>query len=294
MSGSAANRSRRRSVRPPRMTPDEEYQLLCADIELQLRGKHVVDARVLVEFLHEAQRVPGLFESAERVADFFEDADNGNWVDGSELFRTARTDHVNRLKRVWRDFDHRRITLRQYLRSQFSAAANSNFIRFKLPEDALESPEDFVDVFQKLVIGLDRVCRIVVDEGFEIAGFKEHSNWILLQSDSEQSLEFASKILEHFFWFRSQTEDVRRLEERSDISEEYAKAAESLAAAQQRHLRVLVEETIREYFKGGVNEALQSAVNTTTTYIGTLDEGVQDGAEVASPKASSAATEQAA
>lgn len=277
----------------PRLGASEEFEILSEDVELLFRGKHVVAARALVGFARRAQHIPGLAESAERLLDYFDDTDAGNWVDGSNLFRVSRTDHGNRLKRIWRDFEHRRTTLRQYLRSEFSDQTGSDCIRIKLPQDRFETPKAFLSGFRHLVAGLDRLCRLIIDDGFAIAGFREGAGWILLRPESAEALELASKILAHFHWFREQTQDVRRLQERSSISEEYAKAAKSLASAQLRHLRVLVEDTVREHSSGYEGERFEKAVSTTTEYIGVLDTFVQDGAEVAFPKVTSSATKAA-
>ncbi len=268
----------------PRLGAAEEFDILSDGIELLFRGKHVVAARAFVRFVERAQHIPGLGDSAERIVDFFQDADAGNWVDGSSLYRIARPDHGNRLKRIWRDFEQRRATLRQYLSSEFSDQTGEECVRMKLPEARLETPKAFLSAFQHLVAGIDRVCRLIVDEGFSIAGFRERSGWILLRPESDEVLEVASKILGHFRWFREQTHDVRRLEARASISDEYAKAAKSLASAQLRHLHVLVEETVREYTNGHEGERFEKAVSTTTEYIGVLDTLVNEGAEVAFPQ----------
>lgn len=253
-------------------------------MELLFRGKHVVAARAFVRFVERAQHIPGLGDSADRVLDFFQDTDAGNWVDGSSLYRIARPDHGNRLKRIWRDFEQRRATLRQYLSSEFSDQTGEDCVRMKLPEARLETPKAFLSAFRHLVAGIDRLCRLIVDEGFSIAGFRERSGWILLRPESDEVLELASKILSHFRWFREQTRDVRRLEERASISDEYSKAAKSLASAQLRHLHVLVEETVREHTSGYEGERFEKAVSTTTEYIGLLDTLVNEGAEVSFPQ----------
>ena len=268
----------------PRFGAAEEFEILSDDVELLFRGKHVVGAKAFAEFIRRAQHIPGLGESAERILDFFDDPESGNWVDGSSLYRVARADHGNRLKRIWRDFEQRRVTLRQYLRSEFSDQTGTDCVRMKLPDGRLETPKAFLSGFRHLIAGLDRLCRLIVDEGFSIAGFRERSGWILLRPESDEVLELASKILGHFRWFREQTQDVRRLEERASISEEYSKAAKSLASAQLRHLRVLVEDTVREHTRGYEGERFEKAVATTTEYIGVLDTLVTEGAEVTFPK----------
>lgn len=278
----------------PRLSAEEELEILNQEIELQFRGKHVVAARSLVEFVSRAQHIPGLADSAERVSDFFEEAESGNWVDGSALFRVARADQSNRLKRFWRDFEHRRITLRQYLRTELSAEQGVDYIRFKLPEARFETPKAFLTAFRHLIGGIDRLSRLIIDEGFGIAGFREHSGWVLLRPESPEAFEIGRQILQHFHWFRQQTEDVRRLEERKSISDEYAKAAKSLASAQLRHLRVLVEETVRDHLRGHPGERFQKAVEMATEYIGVLDTFVREGADVAFPTESSHAGSRAA
>lgn len=267
----------------PRFGAAEEFEILSEEVELLFRGKHVVGARAFVAFIERAEHIPGLSESAERILDFFEDTDAGNWVDGSSLYRVARPDHGNRLKRIWRDFEHRRATLRQYLRGEFSDQTGADCVRMKLPEARLETPKAFLSAFRHLVAGLDRLCRLIVGHGFGIAGFRERSGWILLRPETDEVLELASEILGHFRWFREQTADVRRLEERASISEEYAKAAKSLASAQLRHLHVLVEDTIRQHTSGYEGERFAKAVSTTTEYVGILDTLVNEGAEVTCP-----------
>ena len=252
-------------------------------MELLFRGKHVVGAKPFVRFIERAQHIPGLGESAERILDFFDDPDAGNWVDGSSLYRIARPDHGNRLKRIWRDFEQRRATLRQYLRSEFADQTGTDCVRIKLPDGRLETPKAFLSAFRHLIAGLDRLCRLIIEHGFSIAGFRERSGWILLRPETDEVLELASKILGHFRWYREQTEDVRRLEARASISEEYSKAAKSLASAQLRHLRVLVEETVREHTSGYEGERFEKAVSTTTEYIAVLDTLVNEGAEVTFP-----------
>ena len=267
----------------PRLSGEEELEVLNHDIELQFRGKHVVSARALFDFAERAQHIPGLMESAERVCDFFEDGDSGNWVDGSALFRVSRADQSNRLKRFWRDFEHRRITLRQYLGTELSGERGVEYIRFKLPEARFVTPRAFVHAFRHLVGGLDRLCRLVVDDGFGIAGFREHAGWVLLRPESPEAFAVGREILQHFHWFRQQAEDVRRLEERRSISDEYARAAKSLASAQLRHLRVLLEGTVREHLRGHPGERLEKAVEMAAEYIGVLDGFVAEGADVAFP-----------
>ena len=104
-----------------------------------------------------------------------------------------------------------------------------------------------------------------------------------MRPDSSEAFEVGREILQHFHWFRQQAEDVRRLEERKSISDEYAKAAKSLAAAQLRHLRVLVEGTVREHLRGHPGERLEKAIEMATEYIGILDTFVREGADVAFP-----------
>lgn len=240
-------------------------------------------ATSLVSFLERAQQIPGLTESARRILDFFRDPDAGNWVDGSTLFRTARPEQSGRLRRIWRDFEQRRVTLRQYLRSDFTDKTGMDCVRIKLPQGRLETPTSFLAAFRHLVAGLDRLCRLILEEGFSIAGFRERSGWILLRPETAEVLDVATKILGHFRWFRAQAEDVRRLEERADISEEYSKAARSLASAQLRHLRVLVEETVRTHASNDDDEHFEQCVSTTTEYVGLLDTLVNEGAEVSFP-----------
>ena len=275
--------ARQRQGPLPRLSAEEELEILNRDIELLFRGKHVVAARSLVDFVGRAQHVPGLMESAERVKDFFEDGDSGNWVDGSELFRVFRADQSNRLKRFWRDFEHRRATLQQYVGTALSKHRPNDQIHFKLPAASFESPRAFLAAFRSLVGGLDRLCRLVVDGGFGIAGFRDPSGWVSLRPESAEVFEVGRQILQHFHWFRRQAEDVRRLEERKSISEEYAKAAKSLASAQLRHLRVLVEGTIRDHLRGHPGERFDKAVEMATEYIGVLDGLVRAGADVAFP-----------
>lgn len=256
--------------------------LLRQEVQLLFRGKLVVDARGLVAFAKGAQAIPGLSEAAERIQDYFDDPDAGNWVDGSDLYRIARTDHVNRLKRIWRDFDHRRTTLRQYLSSETAGPRESETIRFKFPEASMLTPKAFVATFQHLVGGLDRLCRLIVGDGFSVAAFREPSGWIVLQTDSEDVQAVAASLLGHCQWFRDQAQDVRRLEERASISDEYAKAARSLASAQLRHLRVLAEETVRE-FSRQPDAQVDRAVTMATEYVAVVDKFARGGADVRFP-----------
>ncbi len=284
MSVSPKHLARTRLRRPlPRMSSDQELAFLSRGQELQLRGKHVVDATALAEYATEAQRIPGLRESAERVTDFFDDSESGNWVDGSPLFRVARTDQGNRIKRIWRDFEHRVTTLRDYLRGEVTETKDDDCVRFTLPASRLSSPKAFLSGFRYLIAGLDRVSRLVLDEGFSIAGFRERSGSIVLKAESPRALRLAHQIIEHFRWFREQSEDVQRLEDRKEISEEYAKAAKSLAAAQLRHLRVLVEATVRDHVGQVPDAQFEKAVTTTTEYVGVLENFVKEGAEVVLP-----------
>lgn len=274
---------RARQPKPSRRPPEEELELLAREITLEFRGKHVLKARALFELVEECRSVPGLVDASERLVDFFDDTDNGNWVDGSGLFRLARADHLNRLKRNWREFESRRSTIRQYLRSTSSSKLPDGCVQFRIPQERLQSTKAFISAYRHLIGSLDRLCRLVLGEGFRIDGFSDRSTVLVIESESAAVFDLASQLLSHYDWYEAQSCEVRSLEERAEISDEYAKAANSLAAAQLRHLRVLVEDTVRESMVNHDAERFEKATTLAGEYIGLLGAYVQEGAKVTLP-----------
>lgn len=271
---------RSRREKPSRRAPEEELELLSREITLEFRGKHVLRARALSELVEACVAIPGLSEASERLVDFFADTDNGNWVDGSALFRLGRADHLNRLKRNWREFETRRTTIRQYLRNTTRSKLPEGCLQFKIPQERLESTKAFISAYRHLIGGLDRLCRLVLSEGFRIEGFSERSTVIVLEAESDDVFELSSQLLSHYDWYQAQASEVRSLEERASISDEYAKAAQSLAAAQLRHLRVLVEDTVRDSMARTDAETFEKATTLAGEYIGLLGAYIQEGAKV--------------
>lgn len=278
-------RVRARREKPSRLGPAEELELLSREITLEFRGKHVLRARGLAELVEACIAIPGLSEASERLVDFFADTDNGNWVDGSALFRLGRADHLNRLKRNWREFETRRTTIRQYLRNTTRSKLPEGCLQFKIPQERLESTKAFISAYRHLIGGLDRLCRLVLSEGFRIEGFSERSTMVVVEAESDAVFDFATELLRHRDWYEEQAGEVRSLEARANISDEYAKAAKSLAAAQLRHLRVLVEDTVRESMSSADSERLEKATTLAGEYIGLLGAYAQEGAAV-TPSAS--------
>ncbi len=246
-------------------------------------------ARDLADLVEECVAIPGLAEASERLVDFFDDTDNGNWVEGSGLFRLGRADHLNRLKRNWREFETRRSTIRQYLRSTTRAKLPEGCVQFKIPQERLESTKAFISAYRHLIGGLDRLCRLVLGDGFRIDGFSERSTVLVIEAESEAVFDLTSQLLSHYDWYEEQSSEVRSLEERASISEEYAKAAKSLAAAQLRHLRVLVEDTVRESMTNHDAERFEKATTLAGEYIGLLGAYMQEGAKVTLPTATKTA-----
>ncbi len=280
-------------VKPARRSPEEELELISREVTLEFRGKHVLRARAISELVEGCLAIPALLDASERLVDFFDDAENGNWVDGSELFRLARADHLNRLKRYWRDFDIRRSTLWQHLRTTSRSKLPQGCVQFTIPEERLASTKAFILAYRHLVGGIDRLCRLVVGEGFRIHGFSERSTVITLEAESEAVSDLAEQILSHYHWYEAQSSEVRILEARSSISDEYAKAARSLAAAQLRHLCVLVEDTVRGSLTRHDAERFEKTTMLAREYIGLLGAYVREGAKVSLPQSRDAA-EQAA
>lgn len=274
---------RARQPKPTRRPPEEELELLSREIMLEFRGKHVLRAQALFDLVEECRSIPGLVDSSERLIDFFDDTDNGNWVDGSALFRLARADHLNRLKRNWRDFETRRGTIRQYVRSTSSSKLPEGCVQFRIPQDRVESTRAFISAYRHLIGNLDRLCRLVLGEGFRINGFSERSTVLVIESESEEVFDLTAQILSHYDWYEAQSTEVRSLEERASISDEYAKAAESLAAAQLRHLRARVEDTVRESLTNHDAERAEKANALAGEYIGLLGAYMKEGAKVTLP-----------
>lgn len=272
--------NRARQPKPSRGTPEEELELVTREIHLEFRGKHVLRARGLAEFVEECLAIPGLSEASERISDFFDDTENGNWVDGSGLFRLARADHLNRLKRNWREFETRRNTIRQYLRNTFKSKLSEGSVQFKFPQERFESPKAFISAYRQLVGALDQLCRLVLQEGFRVEGFSEQSTVLVIEAESDEALRFASQLVSHYEWYQEQSKEVRSLEERASISEEYAKASKNLAAALLRHLRVLIEDSVRESMASPDAERIDKATNLSGEYIRLLGEYAQEGATV--------------
>lgn len=285
----STTRARARQPKPARRSPEEELELLVREITLEFRGKHVLRARDLADLVEECVAIPGLAEASERLVDFFDDTDNGNWVEGSGLFRLGRADHLNRLKRNWREFETRRSTIRQYLRSTTRAKLPEGCVQFKIPQERLESTKAFISAYRHLIGGLDRLCRLVLGDGFRIDGFSERSTVLVIEAESEAVFDLTSQLLSHYDWYEEQSSEVRSLEERASISEEYAKAAKSLAAAQLRHLRVLVEDTVRESMTNHDAERFEKATTLAGEYIGLLGAYMQEGAKVTLPTATKTA-----
>ncbi|MBV1859932.1 MAG: hypothetical protein KUG77_16085 [Nannocystaceae bacterium] len=290
----STTRARTRLPRPSRRPAEEELQLLAQELTLEFRGKHVLRARGLSDLAEECLAIPGLADASERLLDFFDDTDNGNWVDGSGLFRLGRADHLNRLKRHWREFETRRSTLRQYLRSTTRAKLPDGCVQFKIPQERLESPKAFISAYRHLVGGLDRLCRLVLSEGFRIDGFSDRSAILVIEAETAAVFTLASQLLSHYDWYEEQSTEVRSLEARASISDEYAKAAKSLAAAQLRHLRVLVETTVRESMTNHDAERFEKATTLAGEYIGLLGAYVKEGAKVTLPRPAPATDAQAA
>ncbi|MGH1343634.1 MAG: hypothetical protein ACRBN8_18900 [Nannocystales bacterium] len=283
-------RTRARQARPPRRSPEEELELLSRELTLEFRGKHVLKARAVADLVEECIAIPGLGDASERLVDFFADTDNGNWVEGSALFRLGRADHLNRLKRNWREFETRRSTIRQYLRHSTSPKLSDGCLQFKIPQERLESTKAFISAYRHLIGGLDRLCRLVLNEGFRIAGFSDRSTILVVEAESPAVFDLASQLLTHYDWYEEQAAEVKSLEERASISDEYAKAAKSLAAAQLRHLNVLVEDTVRESMTAPPDdERFEKATDLAREYIGLLGAYVQEGAKVTRPSADRAA-----
>lgn len=280
----STTRGRARQPRPSRRSPQEELELLSREVTLEFRGKHVLRARALADLVEACLAVPGLVDAAERLVDFFDDTDNGNWVDGSGLFRLGRADHLNRLKRNWREFETRRSTIRQYLRSTTGSKLPEGCVQFKIPQERLESTKAFISAYRHLIGGLDRLCRLVLAEGFRIDGFSERSTLLVIEAESTAVFDLAARLLSHYDWYEEQSREVGSLEERASISQEYAKAAKSLAAAQLRHLRVLVEDTVRENMTNHDPERFEKATALAGEYIGLLGAYVKEGAKVTLPE----------
>jgi len=278
----STTRTRARQPKPARRPPEEELELLAREVTLEFRGKHVLKARALADLVEACAGIPGLTDASERLVDFFDDTDNGNWVDGSGLFRLGRADHLNRLKRNWREFETRRSTLRQYVRSTTRSKLPEGCIQFKLPQERLESTKAFISAYRHLIGGLDRLCRLVLTEGFRIDGFSDRSTVVVVEAESKAVFELAARMLSHYDWYEEQANEVKSLEQRASISDEYAKAAKSLASAQLRHLNVLVEDTVRGSMNNHDDERLAKATALAREYIGILGAYIQEGAKVKS------------
>lgn len=268
-----------RRPKPERRTPEEELELLNREVTLDFRGKHVVRARAISALVEECTAIPGLSEASERLVDFFDDTDNGNWVEGSGLFRLARADHLNRLKRNWRDFETRRCSIRQYLRSIAGSKIPDGCVQFRIPRERLESTKAFISAYRHLVGGLDRLCRLAVGDGFRIEGFSDRSTVMVIEAESSDVFKLAAQLLSHYDWYEEQAKEVRSLEARASISEEYGTAAKSLAAAQLRHLHSMVEESVRESIREPDPQRFEKACALATEYIGLLGAYVNEGAK---------------
>lgn len=276
----STTRSSARQPKPSRRTPEEECELVTRVTTLEFRGKHVLRARALAELVEECRALPGLGEASERLVDFFEDTENGNWVDGSGLFRLARADHLNRLKRNWREFETRRSTLRQYLRTTSRSKLADGTVQFKFPQERFESPKAFISAYRQLVGALDQLSRMVLKQGFRVEGFYDHSTVLVVEAESDAAFGFASQLVSHYRWYQEQSKEVRSLEERASISEEYAKAGKNLASALLRHLRVLVQDTVQESMTNPDAERIDKATALCGEYIKLLGEYAQEGATV--------------
>ncbi len=277
--------SRRRRARPQRRRPDEELGILRREVSLRFRGKELVNAKTITEFCEEADSVPGLSESVERVLSFFEQEANGRWIEDTAVFRLTTVDLATQLKRTWREFEHRRSTLRQYLDGDADAAKKDEgpSLLFKLPEQSLQSLSSFETMLRGVAGALDAICRNVLDAGFTVIGFREQSAWIGVRPESDVVLALAKQVFKIFSWHQKQCDDVRRLEAHASISSEYVKAAKSLRSAQERHLVVLIDKSLEDTADRLSEPQRQEAAKMVKDYVETLGALMEAGAEISIP-----------
>ncbi len=271
--------------RPPaaRRRPDEELEILRRVVTLKFRGKELVNAKGIAAFCEEADCVPGLTESVDRLLAFFDRESNGSWIEETTVFRLANVDLASHLKRLWREFEHRRTTLRQYLDASGVNDDEGPSLLFKLPETSLDSVESFDAALRGFVGALDRICRAALEDGFSVVGFRGQSAWLGVRAESETTLALAKQVFKIFHWYQKQCADVRRLEAHASISPEYVKAAKSLRAAQARHLVVLIDKSLEDTV-GHLEKAVWEETRMKVKgYIEALGAHLDAGAEIAIP-----------